>query len=101
MGKQVSDLYKEVAELTGTTPEQVEAVILEFWYGVREEISKSQGNNILIHRLGNFSIPDKMIDKYIEKLDVSFKNGNLSQRRYEKGRANLLKIKGLMEEKTQ
>ena len=99
MPQNLSDFYKEVAEQTDSTPTQVEAVVLEFFYALRNEISKSQGNNILVHKLGNFHIPKNSIDKYLETIKKSYEMGNMSEKRYEKGANNLNRLKALIEEK--
>lgn len=93
MNQKLLDLYKKTAELTGTKPEQVEAVLSEMWYGVRTEISKSQGNNVLIHYLGTFEIPKGLISKYLESMEKSYRNGNMTKAKYEKGLESLTRIK--------
>lgn len=92
------NLYKETAELNNLTEEQVKAVVEEFWYGIRKQISNTQGHDILIHYLGNFEIPKGKIDKYIERLQKSYELGNMTRVKYEKGLENLKRIKSLIDE---
>jgi hypothetical protein len=93
MNQKLLDLYRETARLTNTTEAQVETVISELWYGVRGQISKTQGNNILLHYLGNFEIPKRLLDKYIAAFEKSYQNGDMTKRRYDKGIESLKRLK--------
>ena len=93
MSQKLLDLFKETAEQTGVSEQVVEAVVNELWYGIRNQVAKSQGNNILLHYLGTFEIPKGSIDKYIEVFEKSYQLGNIDKRKYEKGILNLKNIK--------
>lgn len=98
MNQSLSNLYKETGDLNGVTEQQVEAIVEEFWYSIRNQISKSEGNNILIHYLGSFEIPKGSLDKYIKQIEKSFNSGNMSKSKYEKGLENLKRLKELTEQ---
>lgn len=98
MKETLSNLYKLTSEETNTTEKQVETVVEEFWYGIRQQISKSQGNDILIHYLGNFEIPKGMLVKYMETLEKAFQKDLIAKGKYEKGMENLKRIKALTEQ---
>ena len=99
MSQKLSDLYNKTSELTESTPEQVQAVVEEFWYAIRQQISKTEANDILIHGLGSLLIPKNMIDKYIETFKKSYTYGHFSERKYIKGLERLNRIKELLEQK--
>lgn len=95
MNTNLSNLYKATAETNNVTEEQVKAVVEEFWYSIRQQISNTQGHDILIHHLGNFEIPKGMLNKYIQAIEKSYEKGNMSKAKYEKGLENLKRIKEL------
>jgi hypothetical protein len=95
MNTTLLNLYKQTAEINNLTEEQVKAVVEEFWYSIRQQISNTQGHDILIHHLGNFEIPKGMLDKYIEAIQKSYEKGNMVKSKYDKGLENLKRIKEL------
>lgn len=98
-GQKLLDIYSKVAEETNTSQVQVIAVVTEFWNSIRDEISNTQGNNILIHHFGSFTIPEKSLPKYMERLEHAYKQGYIDEKKYNKGLKNLKKIQEMIIQK--
>jgi len=93
MQKNWCHLYKQVAEEFNISEETVMEMEKYLLLGIREDISKASGRNILINKFINFKIPDGKIEKYIEKLEESHAKGNMTDFKFNKGIKTLLEVK--------
>lgn len=92
MQNNLSHLYKKIAEELDIDPSTVEEMEKALWWGIRKDISEATGYNILVNKFVNFLIPVGKIEKYKIKLEESYKRGNMTEHKFQKGINNLEEI---------
>jgi len=87
------ELNKEVAEELGLPESLTKHVFNYIITDVRNQIINASTKEIMIHYFGTFKIPENSLEKIEEKLVKSYKKGNITKAKFEKGLTNLKKVR--------
>lgn len=67
--KSVYDLYKEVGEMFGKTPEQIKVIVDFPWEYVRGHMSGPKATPILMHGLGTWIVSEYRLNNFLKTDD--------------------------------
>lgn len=75
----LSDLYKEIGDKWGVSPNTVEKIERDFWLQIRLSIAEGEGKQFLVNYLGSFWVPFSKREKYRDRIRDKFHEGLITE----------------------